>query len=385
MKWKAFFSGSIIMLACVSLGRSWESGNFTVVLSDIDGKPITDAVVTVKSGKGVLWGRGCDNEYNFTSAKSDEKGNASVDFKFCVSHFTWRLETPSHYSQRFSPPREFFKREVVESDYRHIDTNTVDGLTRWRELKRLQDEGTEESIAEYLKKFEPKSVTYTEKSIRRSLKFYPKKNPQPMYAYGEWDSLPLPAEELIMITNGYQLITYPAVEYDMEKNSYLPSQYIGNPRIRQGTVCDFRLERFCVETNGVENFYGRIVFAPGCGAYRHRKTGDTSFPSIYEADTNALYESELKFFAIRHVNGDETIAYRDLLDDDEYMVIRTRMSVDESGCTNGWHYAKILGPIRIFGDISFKESVFNPRLNDPNLEFDMKRNLARTKSDVRWP
>lgn len=378
---------TVFATLCVGavFARSWQNGNLTVELSDVEGNPITDAKVTVKSGKGVVWGRGTDSEYNFTAANSDANGIAAVNFKFCEPYFTWRLETPSHYSQRYFTPREFFNCEVVESDYKTFNTNTVEGLAKWNELKKLEDAGDADSMLKYMEKFAPKSVTYTNNGIRRSLRFYPKKNPQSMYAYGESDYLPLPADELITITNGCQLIAYPAVEYDMEKNSYLPSQYIGKSRFRQGKVCDFRLERYCVETNGVENFYGKIVFAPGCGAYRHKKTGDASFPSTYEADTNALYESELTFYALRDVKDDKTISYRDLLDDDEYMVIRTRMSVGEGGCTNGWHYAKILGPIRIFGDISFKESVFNPRLNDPNLELDLDRNLAGRKYDVVWP
>ena len=110
----------------------------TVKLSDVDGNPIIDAKVTVKSGKDVDWGRGTDSEYNFTSANSDANGIAAVNFKFCKPYFTWRLETPSHYSQRYFTPREFFNCKVVESDYKTFDTNTVEGLaktdSRWRQF-----------------------------------------------------------------------------------------------------------------------------------------------------------------------------------------------------------------------------------------------------------
>lgn len=380
MKVKVFLSGCGIMFACVAFGRSWESGNFTVALSDVYGNPITNATVTVKSGKDVLWGRGCDDEYNFTSAKSDEKGEASVDFKFCESHFVWRLETPSHYSQRYSTPREFFKRKVVESDYRHIDTNTVDGLTKWRELKRLQDEGTEESIAEYLKKFEPKSVEYADKSIRRSLRFYPKKNPQPMYAYAasDWPDIPLTKTSVKM--EGYTMDVYPIVDFDLERAE---AHVSGGTNF--GSRVDFRFERYYVETNGVANFYGRMVFAPGCGAYRRKQTGDASFPSCYAADTNAVFETQIDFYSIYDVKTGKTIKSKRLLGEDEFLVLRTRILVGENGVTNGWHYSKLLGRGRVNGNLYFKQSVFNPRLNDPNLEFDMKRNLASPKSEVMWP
>lgn len=381
MKQKVFFSGCIIMFACVSLGRSWESGNFTVALSDVEGNPITNAIVTVKSSKGLLGGRGCDDEYNFTSAKSDEKGIASVDFKFCVSHFVWQLETPSHYSQRYFTPREFFKRKVVESDYRHIDTNTVDGLTKWRELKRLEDENTEESIAEYLRKFEPKSVTYTENAISRSLKFFPKKNPQPMYAYGEDDVISLPSGRIEVPTNGYTVIVYPQANVDLKNNKVVRSDV----PIDVDQSADFLIEQYLIETNGVYEVIVRIKFADGCGAYKAKRAMDDSFPTLYVADTNAEFVAEYEFSTCSDSTTDELISQKRLLHDDECLVLRTRKSKTEDGVTDGWHYSKILGPICVGSGLSFRQSVFNPRLNDPNLEFDMKRNLASPKSEVMWP
>ena len=61
------------------------------------------------------------------------------------------------------------------------------------------------------------------------------------------------------------------------------------------------------------------------------------------------------------------------------------MSVGDNGQTNGWHYSKILGPISIRTEFVFEQSVFNPRFNDPNLEFDVKENLAGSRGQSRWP
>lgn len=375
-----------IVTVCVALcagavfARSWQDGNLTVELFDVYGKPITDAKVTVKSGKGIAWGWGLDSEYNFTSANSDANGIAEVKFRFCEPDFIWFLETPSHYSQRYFTPREFFKRKVVESDYKTIDTNTVEGLAKWNELKKLEDAGDEESMLKYMEKFAPKSVTYTNNGIRRSLKFYPKRNPQPMYAYaaGDWPDIPL--TKTLVKKEGYTMDVYPIVEFDLERaEAHVPSG------TNFGSRADFRFERYYFETNGVANFYGKMVFAPGCGAYRRKQTGDASFPSCYTADTNAVFETQIDFYTIYDVKTGKTIKAKRLLGEDEFLVLRTRMQVGENGVTNGWHYSKLLGRGRVSGNLYFKQSVFNPRLNDPNLELDLGRNLAGRKYDVVWP
>jgi len=274
---------------------------------------------------------------------------------------------------------------VVESDYLNIDTNTVDGLAKWNELKKLYNADDEQSLLEYAAKFEPKVITYTDRGICRKLKFYPKRNPQPMCAYGESDWPKLPMEESVVKTNGHSLTVYPAVDFDLEKAEASVSK--GESF---GANVDFRFERYYVETNGVEHFYGRMVFAPGCGACRLKKTGDDSFPTCYVAVTNATFEPQVDFYVLVSSATDKTLAFRRLIDDDEYLVLRTRMKTSDGGsCTNGWHYSKLIGPARIKGRLYIKESVFNPRFNDPNLELDLERNLTPgpwgRRCDVRWP
>lgn len=381
MKIQAVIIGCMALIPAGSFGRAWENGNLTVELSDIYSKPITDAKVTVKSGKGVLWGRGTDSEYNFTSATSDANGIASVNFKFCEPDFTWRLETPSHYSQRYSTPREFFNCEVVESDYKIINTNTVEGLAKWNELKKLNDAGDADSMQQYIEKFAPKSVTYTNKGIRRSLKFYPKRNPQPMYAYGSYDGIKLPAGSTKSVINGYTVVSYQKAAIDLKNNIALT----GDELTAWESRADFCVEEQKVVTNGVKTLTGKIQFAPGCGAYRCKLTGDASFPTTYAADTNMLFMSEIVFSASFDVSTGKLISQTRILPDDEYMVLRTRKAKAQDGEFDGWHYSKIVGPIRYGSCLMFDESVFNPRFNDPNLELDLKRNLASPKYEVLWP
>ena len=58
------------------------------------------------------------------------------------------------------------------------------------------------------------------------------------------------------------------------------------------------------------------------------------------------------------------------------MVVRTRVKTDDHGNVISAHYAKIFGPFSA-GDnfIVADEIVFNPNVNDPNLEFDVRKNL----------
>ena len=376
-----------IVTVCVALcagavfARSWQDGNLTVELFDVYGKPITDAKVTVKSGKGIAWGWGLDSEYNFTSANSDANGIAEVKFRFCEPDFIWFLETPSHYSQRYFTPREFFKRKVVESDYKTIDTNTVEGLAKWNELKKLEDAGDEESMLKYMEKFAPKSVTYTKNGIRRSLKFYPKRNPQPMYAYGKDDYIKLPNGSSEFMTNGYKVVRYEDVAIDLKNNVALSGDDLSAWESR----ADFVIEEQEIVTNDVKTFVGKIRFAPGCGAYRCKYTGDASFPTTYAADVNMTYESEIRFSASRDMSTGKLISQTRILQDGEYMVLRTRKTKTEKGVNAGWHYSKVFGPLRICAYFQCQQSVFNPRLNDPNLELDLENNLARPRYKILLP
>ncbi len=108
----------------------------------------------------------------------------------------------------------------------------------------------------------------------------------------------------------------------------------------------------------------------------------SAFRSPYRADTNAVYEREVRFSfnrpggTGRYVDGQ--------MKADECLVLRTRTRIDEDGRLVGAHYGKIYGPLN-FG-ISLEAPgemkilhYFNPVENDPNLEADTTKNLLNPR------
>ena len=142
-----------------------------------------------------------------------------------------------------------------------------------------------------------------------------------------------------------------------------------------GRISDFHIERFSVMTNGVKTFYGKLEFAPGCGAYITNKPGDGCFPVVYEADTNAAFLSSIPF-SYSYTNGCLVHVER-ILAENECMVLRTRSVANETGVITNCNYSKITGPMSVFRTIRFHNMIFNPNPNDPNLEFDVGNNLSR--------
>jgi hypothetical protein len=66
-----------------------------------------------------------------------------------------------------------------------------------------------------------------------------------------------------------------------------------------------------------------------------------------------------------------------LLANNEYLILRTRSKVDKDGRLESAHYAKIYGPLYVSRSGLALTAYFNPKENDPNLEFDVGKNLNR--------
>lgn len=370
------FAGSLVR-------ADWHEGCLTVDLIDTDGNPISDASVRVRTEKKQIWSRGVNSDYEVFSASSGTNGRASVCFRFNRPDFEWSVSTPSHYSQFSLTRRECFGVNVVESDYLYAHTNTVEGLARYRELESLIGQGDEASLTNFFARFEPSEIVYTQTNIYRSVRFYPKRNPQSMYAFNNLHWCYFPQGESQILSNDVVVTQYPMVDVDLKRGAFLQRE---NDCGEIGEVSDFRLCRSSVVTNGVQTFFGWIEFSPGCGAYKAVKTGDDSFPTTYACDTNRTFVSCLEFHTSRELSTGRVLSSQRLLGDQEYLVLRTRMETDGAGHTNGWHYSKIVGPIRISSSFSFGQSVFNPRKNDINLEFDFMRNQVEgPHGRCRWP
>ncbi len=142
----------------------------------------------------------------------------------------------------------------------------------------------------------------------------------------------------------------------------------------RGEVADFFVEYSEEHLDQDKALDCALVFtnAVDDGCYVAKCT-DTRFRSDYAANTNAVYMKRLDFdsWGKKYKGRYAT----ELLDDDEYLVIRTRTKRDENGRIISANYSKIYGPISFCFGMNFI-SYFNPNKNDPNLEAAIKVNLV---------
>ena len=368
----AFIVVASLMAGCMAVNaRTARTGHLIVSLTDREtGEPITNAMVKVRvQTKRSIGGHSApQSSFAISDSKADSHGVANVKFKFYYSDFDWWVRSPTHYCHRYrlGARNEWLRGVIDERDYRNIDTNTVQGLAMYNELLQLDNN-----------------------VVIRSASFYPKRNPRPMYAYGENYDLYLSMKTSAIVTNGMEVMRYAPVDFDMKES--LPVSYDPNHDDSwdgpAGKVADFRIERFKVITNGVTTTYGWIEFAPGCGAYKRSTTGDDSFPTTYEADTNEVFVSRIPF-ECSSVSG-KVVRIERILERGEYMVLRTRVATNDVGAVTSCNYSKILGPMFVSDHwyprdhVSFQSMIFNPEPNDPNLEADLRSNLA-TRGYGSW-
>lgn len=155
--------------------------------------------------------------------------------------------------------------------------------------------------------------------------------------------------------------------FDMEKGDWVKPD-------GKGDIADFIVE--CSDEHFAKDKALDCAIAfTNCvhdGFYMAKCTG-TRFRSEYKAITNAVYMKRLDFASWgKKYKGRYATQ---LLDDDEYIVIRTRTKCDDRGNIVSAHYAKIYGPINLKSGIYSKGMYFNPNENDPNIEADTKVNL----------
>lgn len=319
-----------------------------VRVMDDYGRPVTNAVVTVGvPPRTAFWGSNSQRKKEMSyHARTDTNGEAVVSFNCIGANFRWRVTADGYYPS--NPFEEWFK------DFDEVVVPPVFTKVVLHEHERC---GT--------------------------TTLYRKKNPQPMFAYTRDMDIKSPTP------NG-------RYGFDLECFDWLPP-------FGKGKVADFYYVRERPdETNmthrakweksnyflfkngepGYPNFgevVGRIEFDEKCGAYIGKQTGCTSFPSTYCADPNREY---LQSFPITiRGNGGQTVWLEesDIVNCGEYMVIRSRVKCDEKGKIISANYSKVLGAMRLVGGVGVEESVFNPRPNDTNLEFDPARNLYQGK------
>ena len=336
---------SFILLA-VNLGCASE--RFYVKVVDDDGKPVTNAVVDVGvPPKTAFWGSNSQRQKGTSyHSLTDTNGETVVSFNCTGIHFRWMVKADGYYSSNLF--EEWFK------DFDEVAVPPA--FTK---------------------------VILHEHERRGTATLYRKKDPQPMYAYTSEMGVKSP------IPNG-------RYGFDLECFDWLPP-------FGKGKVADFYYVRerpdetnitvkakwgkssYFLFKNGEPGYpklgevVGRIEFDENCGAYVGKQTGCTSFPSLYRADPNREY---IRSFPITiRGNGGYTVWLEesDVVNGGEYMVIRSRVKCDEKGNIVSANYSKVLGTMRLVGGVGVEETVFNPRPNDTNLEFDPYRNLYQGK------
>ncbi len=340
------FLTSISLLLMANAGCASER-LYVKVVGD-DGNPVTNAVVAVgvppRSG---FWG-GNGQRRKGTTYKSvtDVNGEAAVSFNCIGIRFRWNVQADGYY------PSNLFEERFKDFD----EIMVPPAYTK---------------------------VILHEHEKHGKVTLYRKKNPQPMYAYSR------EMERESPIANG-------RYGFDLQVFDWLPPlgkgeiadfYYVRERPDETNSVVKARLghSRFLLFKNGEPGYpelgdvIGRIEFDENCGAYIGKQTGCESFPSLYRADTNREY---LRSFPITiRGNGGHTVWLEegDVVNCGEYMVIRSRVKCDDHGKKISANYSKILGSMGLTGAVGVEETVFNPRPNDTNLEFDPERNLYQGK------
>lgn len=314
-----------------------------VKVTDDNGAPVSNATVHVEfSTSYVVFGNGRPCHYE---AKTDSSGNAIVKFNCKSSDIWWHIEADGYY--RSESRKEYFRGDNVL---------IPPCFGYWHPY-------------EYEKNGE--------------ITLYPIKNPQPMFSYSQDKKVKMPIE------NG-------KYGFDLEIFDWLSP-------LGKGKVADFyyvrdrkdceRIAKLLAEnkTHRVSVFrsdeadapklgdvVGRIEFEPYCGAYICTQTGNQNFPSTYRADPKAEYKSVIPI-RICENNGKLWLQEGPVVGKDKYVVIRSRVKLDEQGNIVSANYSKILGPWRVGVTMFSHGSVFNPVPNDTNLEFDPQKNLYQGK------
>ncbi len=331
----------VLPLAVVHLGCASERLCVTVI--DDEGHPVSNATVHVGFTAGhVVFAEGKSCNYEGRTGKD---GKAVVRFNGGSSDVYWSVNADGYYSS-----------DVLKETFL-IEVTPIPPVFY--------------------------SVVMLEHEKHGEAKLYRKKNPQPMYAYSREMKIRSPE------TNG-------RYGFDLQYFDWLPPQ-------GKGKVADFYYVRERPDETNLtvkakwhkSSFYlfkdgesgypkrgdvvGRIEFNENCGAYIGRQTGCESFPSVYCVDVNREY---LRSFPISIVGNGGNASWLEegtVIGPEEYMVIRSRVKCDENGKIVSANYSKILGSFGLTYSVGVEESVFNPRPNDTNLEFDPERNLYQGK------
>lgn len=292
-----------------------EDVNLSVRVLDEAGWPVTNAVVSVETQNRLLIGYGTrPSHFSWVSNTTDRAGVARIRFQCLTADFRCYVQAAGFYPERNMHGR-FQAKEGVGLGMDFLSTST--------------------------------NMDFV---LRRRI------NPIPMYSHGAMLNLKMPG-------------SHGRFGYDLKVCDWT------TPHGR-GVFPDFFVECDLLEEGETLQYHGKIVFADAhAGAYVQKKIGAWQFRSVYEADTNHVFASVLTSRIMAHAADSSRNEIDDIVGEDEYLVLRTRTKCNAKGELVEANYTKMYGPVRIDRKFRFQQSSFNPNVNDPNLEFDIYRNL----------
>lgn len=307
---------SVVTVVFSSVLSGCASELMTVRVVDPEGMPVPNMTVSVRTmNKFIPLGSDRERDYTTYCAVTDTNGMAKVSFRCVNAGFSWSVRSSNG----------FYCSDLHREEFKFIDMGIAPPILN-------EHEKTAEVVV------------------------WPKRNPQPMYARHQYPSIRVPR------SNG-------RFGFDMKNFDWLPPQ-------GKGEVADFYLVQNVGQIKPGTEYHGFIEFDEGCGAYVARGTGNKIFPSTYSADTNRTFVSHYDFLEVER-NGDHPLVRRKYIaQKDEYMVLRTRVKRDAEGNVVAANYSKFRGPVGVGDKLEFGEMVFNPRVNDVNLELDSRNNLV---------
>ena len=312
----------LLMAPLMSFGNSM---TVTAHVKDEAGNPAVGAIVKVWTDKDRYQGLARSPVYSYFEAETDTNGMAVLTFPCHSQEFQCCAYGDNYY------------REDAGRIYVKASLDYATWVVRLMEHK--------------------KDVYFT---LRK------KKNPIPMFASGLPIGFRLPAKQ-------------GSFGFDLKKHDWVSPH-------GKGEVADFSINYFEARmANGLFSCTGAVIFAGLDGAYVMKKNKSKTFWSVHEADTNAVYVQQFPFFYIPAVGNEQKVQRRDAINEDEYLVLRTRTKTDESSNIILANYSKIYAPFLVGGGFEFRESCFNPIQNDPNIEFDVMKNLFKNPHGALLP
>ena len=317
MKRYLFFVCVAGLVACVrATGGMFQRDSAAYFkVTDYDGSPISNAVVKINTMKKWIPGENFGRTiYMDVAGKSDANGDARVEFLCKSLNFTYSVDLEGYYG-----------------------TGGGVGFARAGRGFMLRQTQFETNLVAKLK---------------------PVKKPIPMYVLRQIMHHPLryPGRA----SRGWWGV-------DLKVGDWIKPN-------GKGEIADFFVEYSETHFDKDRAIDCALVFTNALydGCYVAKCTG-TRFRSDYAANTNAVYLKRLDFVSWgKKYKGRYAT---ELLDEDEYLVLRTRTKTTEDGNFVSAHYSKIYGPIHLKGGFYSKGTYFNPNENDTNLEANTKVNL----------